>query len=155
MAAKLTGAQKRLLKELKQIQNDPPPFVSAGPVSDENLFHWGGTVFGPEGTPYEGGTFLMDIIFPTDYPFKHPKVTFKTKVYHPNISGSNGGICIDILSSKWSPALTIQNVLLSVVSMFSDPNPDDPLSTNAANMYKNDRKKFNETAREWTRKYAQ
>jgi ubiquitin-conjugating enzyme E2 D/E len=151
----MAGAKKRLMKELKQITDDPPALVSAGPAQDgTDIYHWQGTVFGPEGTPYEGGTFHMDIHFPTDYPFKHPKVTFKTKVFHPNISGSTGGICIDILSSKWSPALTIQNVLLSVVSMLSDPNPDDPLSTEAARLYKNDRSKFNSTAREWTRKYA-
>ena len=148
-------AEKRLMKELKLINNNPPPLVSAGPANNHNIMHWTGTVMGPPDTPYEGGMFKMDIHFSHDYPFKHPEVKFTTKVYHPNISSSTGAICIDILTSKkWSPALTIQNVLLSIVSMFSDPNPDDPLAPEAARLYKTDKKKFDQTAREWTTKHA-
>ena len=57
-------------------------------------------------SPYTGGVFFLNIHFPTDYPFKPPKVNFTTRIYHPNIN-SNGGICLDILREQWSPALTI------------------------------------------------
>ena len=57
-------------------------------------------------SPYAGGVFFLSIAFPTDYPFKPPKVSFTTKIYHPNING-NGSICLDILRDQWSPALTI------------------------------------------------
>lgn len=57
-------------------------------------------------SPYQGGVFFLTIHFPTDYPFKPPKVAFTTRIYHPNIN-SNGSICLDILRSQWSPALTI------------------------------------------------
>lgn len=57
-------------------------------------------------SPYAGGVFFLTISFPTDYPFKPPKVSFTTKIYHPNIN-SNGSICLDILRDQWSPALTI------------------------------------------------
>jgi hypothetical protein len=57
-------------------------------------------------SPYSGGVFFLSITFPTDYPFKPPKVSFTTKIYHPNIN-ANGSICLDILRDQWSPALTI------------------------------------------------
>nr|CAD7589002.1 unnamed protein product [Timema genevievae] len=104
-------------------------------------------------SPYQGGVFFLTIHFPTDYPFKPPKVAFTTRIYHPNIN-SNGSICLDILRSQWSPALTISKVLLSICSLLCDPNPDDPLVPEIARIYKTDREKYNELAREWTRKYA-
>ncbi|GBP37116.1 Ubiquitin-conjugating enzyme E2-17 kDa [Eumeta japonica] len=102
-------------------------------------------------SPYQGGVFFLTIHFPTDYPFKPPKVAFTTRIYHPNIN-SNGSICLDILRSQWSPALTISKVLLSICSLLCDPNPDDPLVPEIARIYKTDREKYNELAREWTRK---
>lgn len=121
-------------------------------------------------SPYSGGVFFLAIHFPTDYPFKPPKVNFTTRIYHPNIN-SNGSICLDILRDQWSPALTISKgklcvtravcrvltttiVLLSICSMLTDPNPDDPLVPEIAHMYKTDRARYEATAREWTRKYA-
>jgi ubiquitin-protein ligase len=125
---------------------------------------------GPGDSPYSGGVFFLAIHFPTDYPFKAPKVNFTTRIYHPNIN-SNGSICLDILRDQWSPALTISKgrqssrqlyddttnfyqVLLSICSMLTDPNPDDPLVPEIAHVYKTDRARYDATAREWTRKYA-
>jgi ubiquitin-conjugating enzyme E2 D/E len=67
-------------------------------------------------SPYSGGVFFLAIHFPTDYPFKPPKVNFTTRIYHPNIN-SNGSICLDILRDQWSPALTISK------GMFDFENP--------------------------------
>ncbi|CAL5389017.1 unnamed protein product [Camellia sinensis] len=158
-------ASKRILKELKDLQKDPPTSCSAGPVA-EDMFHWQATIMGPPDSPYAGGVFLVTIHFPPDYPFKPPKassksifshgittVAFKTKVFHPNIN-SNGSICLDILKEQWSPALTISKVLLSICSLLTDPNPDDPLVPEIAHMYKTDRAKYETTARSWTQKYA-
>ncbi|KYN33082.1 Ubiquitin-conjugating enzyme E2-17 kDa, partial [Trachymyrmex septentrionalis] len=138
--------------ELQDLGRDPPAQCSAGPVGDD-LFHWQATIMGPPDSPYQGGVFFLTIHFPTDYPFKPPKVAFTTRIYHPNIN-SNGSICLDILRSQWSPALTISKVLLSICSLLCDPNPDDPLVPEIARIYKTDREKYNELAREWTRKYA-
>ncbi|CAL9095416.1 unnamed protein product, partial [Musa textilis] len=96
---------KRIMKELKDLEKDPPASCSAGPVA-EDIFHWQATIMGPTDSPFAGGIFLVNIHFPPDYPFKPPKVSFRTKVYHPNIN-SNGSICLDILKEQWSPALTI------------------------------------------------
>ncbi|KAK4362985.1 hypothetical protein RND71_018226 [Anisodus tanguticus] len=131
-------ASKRILKELKELQKDPPTSCSAGPVA-EDMFHWQATIMGPPDSPYAGGVFLVTIHFPPDYPFKPPKA--RTKVFHPNIN-SNGSICLDILKEQWSPALTISKVLLSICSLLTDPNPDDPLVPEIAHMYKTDRNKY-------------
>jgi ubiquitin-conjugating enzyme E2 D/E len=145
-------ASKRILKELKDLQKDPPTSCSAGPVA-EDMFHWQATIIGPPDSPYAGGVFLVTIHFPPDYPFKPPKVAFRTKVFHPNIN-NNGSICLDILKDQWSPALTISKVLLSVCSLLTDPNPDDPLVPEIAHMYKTDRSRYEATSRNWTQKYA-
>ncbi|KAL6177363.1 hypothetical protein ACLB2K_048889 [Fragaria x ananassa] len=145
-------ASKRILKELKDLQKDPPTSCSAGPVA-EDMFHWQATIMGPADSPYAGGVFLVTIHFPPDYPFKPPKVAFRTKVFHPNIN-SNGSICLDILKEQWSPALTISKVLLSICSLLTDPNPDDPLVPEIAHMYKTDKNKYETTARSWTQKVA-
>ncbi|KAI4554055.1 hypothetical protein MJG53_016544 [Ovis ammon polii x Ovis aries] len=133
-------ALKRIQKELTDLQRDPPAQCSAGPVGDD-LFHWQATIMGPNDSPYQGGVFFLTIHFPTDYPFKPPKVVFTTKIYHPNIN-SNGSICLDILRSQWSPALTVSKVLLSICSLLCDPNPDDPLVPEIAHTYKADREKI-------------
>ena len=65
-----------------------------------------GLIIAQGDSPYSGGVFFLAIHFPTDYPFKPPKVNFTTRIYHPNIN-SNGSICLDILRDQWSPALTI------------------------------------------------
>ncbi|KAK9053950.1 hypothetical protein SSX86_025025 [Deinandra increscens subsp. villosa] len=145
-------ASRRILKELKDLQRDPPASCSAGPVA-QDMFHWQATIIGPNDSPYSGGVFQVTIHFPPDYPFKPPKVAFRTKVFHPNIN-NNGNICLDILKDQWSPALTISKVLLSICSLLTDPNPDDPLVPEIAHMYKIDKVKYEAMARSWTQKYA-
>ncbi|XP_060541751.1 ubiquitin-conjugating enzyme E2 E2 isoform X4 [Pantherophis guttatus] len=99
-----------------------PRDINAGPKGD-NIYEWRSTILGPPGSVYEGGVFFLDITFSPDYPFKPPKVAFRTRIYHCNIN-SQGVICLDILKDNWSPALTISKVLLSICSLLTDCNPE-------------------------------
>ena len=145
-------ASVRIKKELELLIADPPSNCSAGPV-DEDFFHWQATLIGPTESPYEGGVFYLDIQFPQDYPYKPPRIKFKTRIYHPNIN-SSGGICLDILKDQWSPALTISKVLLSICSLLTDPNPDDPLVPSIADLFNNDKAEYLMQAKAYTLQYA-
>jgi ubiquitin-conjugating enzyme E2 D/E len=143
---------RRLNKELLELEKDPPLNCSAGPIN-EDMFNWEATIIGPEKTPYEGGVFRLTIHFPENYPFKSPKVQFDTRIFHPNIN-RQGSICLDILNKSWSPVLTVSKLLLSISSLLSDPNPDDPLDVRAADIYNHSIEEFNTYAKSYTLKYA-
>ena len=148
------SAYKSLVRELAELNNDPPKNISAGPISNDNLFHWKVTIIGPDDSPYEGGIFFLNIHFPIEYRAKPPKITFITKIYHPNIN-SNGIISLDILMDQWSPALIISKTLLSISSLLSQPNPDNPINYEAAKLYKTNKYEYYKKAREWAIKYAE
>jgi ubiquitin-conjugating enzyme E2 D/E len=143
---------QRLSKEFRDMQNNDTPNLSASPIND-NLFEWEAVILGPIETPYEGGVFTLNIHIPSNYPFRPPSVIFKTKIYHPNIN-SSGNICLDILKSQWSPALTLTKILLSICSLLSDPNPNDPLMPEIAKQLKEEPELYYKTAKDWTTIYA-
>jgi len=145
-------AMRRIIKEFQVLETEPPLPCNADSV-DEDLFHWLVSMRGPKGTPYSEGVFDLEVRFPLDYPFAPPKILFNTKIYHPNIN-SNGNICLDILKDEWSPVLTISKIILSISSLLSDPNPNDPLVTDIAKLYRDDIEAYNKKAREWTLKWA-
>lgn len=146
------AAVNRLKKESEDILKNPPGNCNAYP-NKENIYSWTAQIYGPGDTPYEGGVFKLNIIYPKDYPFKPPKINFITKVYHPNIDTS-GNICLDILKDKWSPALTISKILLSICSLLNEPNPKDPLMPDIATEFTNNRKLYESNATMWTQIYA-
>ena len=115
---------------------------------------WTAVITGPADSPYEDGLFALQLEYPPEFPFKPPKATFLTQVYHPNIS-ARGVVSVDILSNQWPPVLQMfGKLLMSIQSLLSDPNPDDPLRPEIARVYKTDRLQYEATAREWTRLYA-
>jgi ubiquitin-conjugating enzyme E2 D/E len=110
-------------------------------------------ITGPAGSPYAGGVFFLTMQFPTDYPFKAPKIVFETKIYHCNIN-EQGQICVSFLKDEWSPILTVSKMLLMICSLLTDPNPDDPLVLEIAQLLKSDKTLHDERARQWTKRYA-
>ena len=144
--------EKRLKIELDDIKKNPPMNCSAGLINDD-IKKWEATIIGPSETPFAGGIYKLSITFCDKYPFKCPKVKFITKMYHPNID-QFGNICLDILKNNWSPVLNVSKLLLSICSLLTDPNPDDPLNKNASLIFKNDIEQYNNIVRNYTIMYA-
>lgn len=103
---------KRLMSDFKNIQRDKQKQCTASPYKD-NIRRWAAVMLGPEGTAWEGAALCLSMEFGSEYPAKPPQVKFVTKVYHPNVYG-DGSICLDILKEKWSPALGVQSILVSI-----------------------------------------
>ncbi|EIW76054.1 hypothetical protein CONPUDRAFT_147060 [Coniophora puteana RWD-64-598 SS2] len=143
---------KRIHREISDSKKEDLGTMTLAP-SDESLFRWSASIPGPQGSPYEGGVFKLEIVLGHDYPFSAPKVIFLTRIYHMNIS-DRGSICIDILKGNWSPALSLFKVMLSLSSLLTDPNPSDPLVPSIATEYVRNRQQHDRTAKEWTDLYA-
>lgn len=142
------------MKELHAVKDDPAAKISLEFVNESDIHHLKGSFQGPPGTPYEGGTFVVDIEVPMEYPFKPPKMKFDTKVYHPNVSSVTGAICLDILKNAWSPVITLKSALISLQALLQSPEPNDPQDAEVAQHYLRDRESFNKTAALWTKLYA-
>merc|ERR1711904_229481 len=152
-ALKMAAAMpRRIVKETQRLMQEPPPGISATPYED-NLRYFNVIIAGPQSSPYESGIFKLELFLPAEYPMVPPKVRFLTKIYHPNID-KLGRICLDILKDKWSPALQIRTVLLSIQALMSSPNPDDPLDENVARQWREDENAAIGIAKDWTRIYA-
>ncbi|UJR33026.1 hypothetical protein I4U23_020485 [Adineta vaga] len=143
---------KRIVKESARLLQEPVPGIDAI-VDEQNPRYFKVIIDGPSEGPYEGGKFKVELFLPDEYPMAPPKVRFMTKLYHPNID-KLGRVCLDILKEKWSPALQIRTVLLSIQALLSSPNPDDFLDADVAEKWKADEKGAKAIAREWTQKYA-
>ena len=102
----MARSHKRLSKEMKDLETQPIAGITIDLVQDQ-ITNWNVHILGPSGSPYEGGTFVVNIDFSDNYPFKCPKVQFVTKIYHPNVKTETGEICAQALQNSWVPTLNV------------------------------------------------
>jgi len=142
-----------LSKELMRLTKDPVPGFNVEPLSDD-LSTWIVGMFGAPGTIYEGGYFKARMKFPETYPMDPPSMVMMQPMWHPNIY-EDGRLCISILhppgddphsgelaSERWNPTQSVATVLLSVISMLSEPNISSPANVDASVMYRNKREEY-------------
>ena len=141
----------RLAKDISELTLGPTVQIQF-PDGKDNLLHFVVTVKPDEGY-YKGGKFVFSFNVPGVYPHEPPKVKCTQKVYHPNLD-YDGNVCLNILREDWKPVLSISSCIYGLVHLFMDPNPDDPLVPEIARVYKTDRQAYDNTAKEWTQKYA-
>lgn len=147
----MSSSQLRLLSDLKAIRQEPPEGCSASPQTEENLYVWSATIFGPDETPWEGGIFSLCLTFSEQYPEKPPRVRFTTDVFHPNVY-NDGTLCMDIIQDAWSPCLNVSTILTSIQSLLTDPNPASPANPEAAQLLSCDTVAYNKRVRACVRK---
>ncbi|KAG7391243.1 Ubiquitin-conjugating enzyme E2 T [Phytophthora pseudosyringae] len=130
--------------------------VSAWP-KDDQIDRLDAQILGPDGSPYEKGVFLLDIEVPERYPFEPPKVRFVTPIYHPNIDDA-GRICLDTLKMQpkgsWLPSVNLSTLLTTIRLLMAEPNADDGLMPEIADIFKHNRELFNRKATEMTVQHA-
>ncbi|TPX48304.1 hypothetical protein SeMB42_g02663 [Synchytrium endobioticum] len=141
-----TPAKRRLMRDFKRLQTDPPEGVSGAPNPD-NVLLWNAVIFGPEETPFEDGTFKLILQFDESYPTKPPHVKFISRMCHPNVY-ANGDLCLDILQNRWSPTYDVAAILTSIQSLLHDPNPNSPANAEAAKLFQENRKEYNRRVRD-------
>merc|ERR1712093_507040 len=147
------GASKILAKELMRLTKEPVPGFTVEPASDD-LYTWIVGMFGPPDTIYQGAYFKAKMKFPETYPMDPPSMVMMQPMWHPNIY-SDGKLCISILhppgddphsgelaAERWNPTQSVTTVLLSVISMLSEPNISSPANVDAGVMYRNNREEY-------------
>ncbi|CAN8264635.1 unnamed protein product [Cochlearia groenlandica] len=120
--------------------------ISGSPL-DNNILLWNALIFGPNESPWEGGTFKMTLQFTEDYPNKPPTVRFVSRMFHPNIY-ADGSICLDILQNQWSPIYCVTAILTSIQSLLCDPNPSSPANSEAARLFRYNKQEYNKKVKE-------
>lgn len=164
MAKSSSQAALLLAKQLRDLKKSPVEGFSAGLVDDENVFEWEIIIIGPPDTLYEGGVFKARMSFPPDYPQMPPKMRFISELWHPNVY-PNGEVCISILhppgddkwgyekaQERWLPIHTVESILISVISMLSDPNDQSPANLDAAKEWREDKTSFKKKVARCVRK---
>ncbi|KAK3917042.1 Ubiquitin-conjugating enzyme E2 K [Frankliniella fusca] len=141
---------RRIMNDLKDFNEGLNGIIL---TSAEDLSVLEVALAGPPDTPFETGTFNIEITIPRRFPFSSPTMTFTTKVWHPNIS-KRGRICMDVLDRNWNSGITLIECAEAARALLNDPNPDSPLNVDAANLLEENKNMYELNAKLWTRIYA-
>ena len=135
----------QLAKQMPEIEKELPQSVpQARLIRQPNSIMDFDVEYTPDKSSYwVGGKYLFSFHFPDDYPFNPPKVMCKTKIYHPNID-FNGNVCLNMLKDDWKPILSAVSCVAGVYQLFIEPNPNDPLNHDVANIMRNNIEQFKE-----------
>lgn len=138
-----TANLRRIILEVKDIEKNSIEYEKMFTMKmiDENMYHWEALLYGPEDSLYEGYKFKIDINLPRNYPYSPPRVKFITPIDHFNVN-TNGDICMDILKDKWSSSQNMKSILVSLISLMSHPNLEDPFNSDLADLYRTNEKEY-------------
>ena len=147
------GSKMRIRKEMNdnEINDCNNEGYQVFGLIDNKLY---GVLEGPPNSIYENGFFQFMMELQKNYPFNPPKFFFQTKIFHPNIYADSGLVSVDILQDHWTMTLTFDTIIYSVQSLLDDPNIYIFVNEKAAKLYKENKKAYEKTVREWTNKYA-
>jgi len=139
---KVTPGQLRASKDIAQL--DIPKNATIKFPNKDDIMKFEVTVKPEEGSYWYGAVYNFLVTIPDDYPQDPPKITCNTKIFHPNID-FQGKVCLNILRQDWRPVLDVNNVILGLLFLFIEPNPNDPLNAEAAELMRDNKKAFTET----------
>jgi len=146
--------QGRIVKELAEAKKFKEPNILLCNLNDD-VYTWKGYLFGPNDSPFKEGIFEIRLNLPKNYPMSPPKITFITKIFHPNINFDTGEVCLDILKEQWTPAWTLESACLAILDIMNHPNPDSPLNCDAGNLMRaGDLMGYNQLAHMYTLEHA-
>eukprot|EP00897_Mesotaenium_endlicherianum_P004836 jgi/Mesen1/4380/ME000222S03507 len=141
---KQSAGELRVQKDISEL-NLAKTTAIAFPNGKDDLLNFEISIRPDEGH-YAGGTFVFSFQIPQVYPHEAPKVKCKTKVYHPNID-LDGNVCLNILREDWKPVLSVNSIIYGLQYLFLDPNPDDPLNHEAAEVLRDNPRQFEANVR--------
>ncbi|KAF7236000.1 Ubiquitin-conjugating enzyme E2 L5 [Varanus komodoensis] len=150
----MAGTIRRVAKELDAIKKSRLRCVQDIEADPNNILLWKGLLV-PDNPPYNKGAFQIEISFPSEYPFKAPTVTFKTKIYHPNVN-EIGEVCLPLISAtKWSPFTKADQVIQELISLVNTPKPEQPMRPELAREFTEDYERFLSNAEEHTCQFSE
>eukprot|EP00854_Cymbomonas_tetramitiformis_P010799 gene10799-12775_t len=137
--AKQSPGELRLQKDISELNLARTTSIRF-PNGKDKLLQFEVSISPDEGY-HKGGSFVFSFDVSPSYPHEAPKVKCMTKVYHPNID-LDGNVCLNILREDWKPVLSINSIIYGLQFLFMDPNPDDPLNRDAADVLQKDPRTF-------------